>query len=110
MFPEGQFHTDKPATARTPLTALVWGNVSLRVYWRDLDGHVVSLSNSATWHGPPKIVDTVEPGYEFAVVEWKSGKSLRLYNQKFDGDIVETLSDDGGNTWRQNVVLAEGSK
>lgn len=104
---KGQFNPGK-ATARTPLTAFTHGSMQRQVYWRDLEGRVVFLSNSNTWHGPPKVIDNVGPGYQFAIVGWDSGRTLRLYNQEFAGSVVETSSDDGGKTWYAGKVLAKG--
>jgi hypothetical protein len=87
-----------PAIAGTPLGALAFGNVELQVYWRGLGGPIVFCSNTGSW-GEATIIEPIGPGYKFAVLQWDSGKYIRLYYQRFDGTLVEYYSDDSGKTW-----------
>jgi hypothetical protein len=93
----GAFNPGK-ATARTPLSALAFGNVELQVYYRNLKGQVVFTRNTGSWINPI-VIEPLGPGYNFAALEWKNGSLLRLYYQQFSGVITELCSDDAGKSW-----------
>lgn len=85
-------------TARSPISTIVFGDVQLQVYYRDLNGRVAFVKNTGSW-SRPSIIEAVGPGYNLAVLQWENGKRLRLYYQEFAGDIVELYSDNSGQSW-----------
>ena len=85
-------------TARTPIAALVFGNVQLQVYYRNRGGNVVFAKNTGSW-GAPTTIEAIGPGYKFAVLQWESGKLIRFYYQDFSGVVRELCSDDSGSSW-----------
>jgi hypothetical protein len=103
---QGGFNPGK-ATNQTPLTALVFGAVQLQVYWRDLRGHVFFQRNTGVWD-PIKTIEPIGPGYKFAAIQLANGKNLRLYYQKFDGSLVEYVSNDSGKTWSESNLGVVG--
>jgi hypothetical protein len=94
---EGEFNPGK-ATVDTPLAAVVFGDVQIQVYWRDLEGRVVFARNTGSW-GSATAIGDIGPGYRFAVLQWDDGQYLRLYYQLFNSHLAEYCSDDGGKTW-----------
>jgi len=94
---QGAFNPGK-ATVQTPIAALAFDKVQLQVYWRDLEGRVVFSRNTGSW-GSASVIGDIGPGYRFAVLQWDSGKYLRIYYQLFNGHLAEYCSDDGGETW-----------
>ena len=94
---EGGFNPGK-AAYQTPLAALAFSTVQIQVYWRDLQGRVVFCRNTGSWGGAT-VIEPIGPGYRFAVLQWDSGKYIRLYIQHFNGSLGEYCSDDGGSIW-----------
>ena len=103
---KGSFNPGK-VTARTPLSALSFGDIQLQVYWRDLDGHTVFSNNNGSWD-PPSTIEAVGPGYGFCVLQWEDGKCLRFYYQDYQGYVRELYSDDAGDSWFPGKLLAQG--
>ena len=99
MSVEGGFNPGK-AACQTPLAAIAFSNVQIQVYWRDLQGHVAFCRNTGSWGGAT-VIEPIGPGYRFAVLQWDSGKYIRLYIQLFNGSLAEYCSDDGGSAWFQ---------
>ena len=86
------------AAAHTPLAALGFGSVQLRVFYRNLKGQVVFNKYPGNWSAPI-VITSIGPGYKFGVLQWDNGNRLRLYYQEFSGALSEHCSDDGGHTW-----------
>lgn len=102
----GGFNPGK-AVARTPLSALAFGEVELQVYWRHVNGHIVVAKNTGSWSGPTTI-HGIGPGYYLSVLQWDKGKHLRLYFQDFAGAVYEFYSDNSGREWSVGHLLSEG--
>ena len=97
----GSFNPGKGA-GRTPLSAVSFSSPSVQVYWREhSQGQIYSAKLSAgAWSGPKTIKCSVV-GYEFSVLEWDTGKRLRLYGQDLKGRLFEHHSDDNGENWSE---------
>jgi hypothetical protein len=94
-------------TAHSPIAAVVFGDVQLQVYYRDTRGRVVFVKNTGAWSGA-NVIEGIGPGYNFAVLQWESGRYLRLYYQTFGGAIAEQCSDNSGQSWFPGNLKVEG--
>lgn len=98
---QGGFNPGK-AAYETPIAAVVFGNVELQVYWHNLQGQVVFSKNTGSWGGAT-VIKPIGPSYKLAVIQWDSGKYLRLYTQLYNGSLAEYYSDDSGSNWSQGA-------
>jgi len=96
-------------TAHSPIAAVAFGEVQLQVYYRDTRGRVVFVKNTGSWSGP-NVIEGLGPSYNFAVLQWESGKYLRLYYQTFAGAIAEHCSDNGGQSWFPGNLKVAGKE
>jgi len=100
---KGWFESEfKPgsATAKTPLSAVnhhTNTKEAIRVFWRNAAGELVFAKYGDT--NAPVPIREVEPGYQFSVIQWKSGRNMRLFSQKFGGALVEYSSSNSGASW-----------
>ena len=85
-FTEGDFKTGQ-VTVKTPISAVVCGNMVLQDFWRDSSGNTVFSKDTGTW-GSPTSIGAIPAGYEFAVAQWGDGVHLRIYYQDFAASCV----------------------
>ena len=96
-FTEGDFKTGQ-VTAKTLISAAVFGNVVLQVFWRDSSGNTVFSKDTGTW-GSPTSIGAIPAGYEIAVAQWGDGVHLRIYYQDFAGIVRELCTDNSASSW-----------
>ena len=96
-FTEGDFKTGQ-VTAKTPISAVVFGNVVFQVFWRDSSGNTVFSKDTGTW-GSPTSIGAIPAGYEFAVAQWGDGVHLMIYYQDFAGIVRELCTDNSTLSW-----------
>jgi len=106
---QGWFDNDfKPgfATAKTPLSAINYHadiKETIQVFWRNETGKVVFKNYGDT--KAPVVIKEVGPGYQLSVVQWKSGKYLYLFSQRFDGAVVQYTSTNSGKEWTTGTPI-----
>ena len=92
--------------ARSPISAIAFGDAEVQAYWRDLAGRVVfSRKKTEPW-GDAKVVMEAKATHQFCAMQWSDGENLKVFYQDFAGSLFERRSDDSGKTWRDGGSAA----
>ena len=82
--------------------------MQLQVFWRNLQGEIVSSKNTGSWGPATRVLAGIASGFQFSVLHWEQGKYLRLYYQNEAGVVLEHYSDNAGASWNRGGLQVGG--
>ncbi|KAI0340287.1 hypothetical protein BDW22DRAFT_1379022 [Trametopsis cervina] len=110
---KGEMPPEK-APGCTPISALGYsltdGGCHLHVYWIDVKKRIVGTKNVGYpgWQPMQVAVTGLKSGSHFALLEWETGKHLRLFYQTAQsGNSLTESSNDGDDKWSESDVQVD---
>ena len=83
--------------------------MQIQVYWRNLQDEIVANKYIGSWGPVARVLGGTRSGFQFALLQWKQGKHIRLYYQSWHANVVlEHCSDNGGKTWFKGSLEVGG--
>jgi hypothetical protein len=106
FFPKGLFRAVRAPYGAT-VGAIANKDDQIHVFWRDFSGRITHSKHTNRWV-PARVIQDVDPGFRFAVLQWEAGKILRIFSEDYVENILsEYRSDDGGDTWTERKLTQE---
>ena len=106
-FFKGQWSAGK-VPGGSPISAVAFkldnGGTQVQVYWRNLQGEIVTNKHTGSWGATTKVIGGIGLGFQFTLLQWEQGRHLRLYYQNPAGAVLEHGSDNSGETWYQGAL------